>query len=115
MSCVATSGSSLILVILAAGTLPLLLFQGVHPAILLISLRIALESCALNVGSPNRFPMGLVWAEGGPPLPLLPLPPPHRSERLGSVVAGNLHPPIGTLGCKNLDWPIDQSSRVVST
>ena len=64
--CIATSGSSLILVILAAGTLPPLLFQGVHPVILSISPRIALESCALNVGSPNGFPMGLVWAGGIP-------------------------------------------------
>ena len=54
---------------MAAGMLPLLLFQGVHPVVLLISLRIALESCALKVGSPNGFPMGLVWAGGIPPLP----------------------------------------------
>ena len=89
---VATSRSSLILVTLAAGMLPLLLFQGVCPVILLISPRIALESCALNVGSPNRFPMGLVWAGGIPPLPLLPLPPLPRSGHLGSMVAGSLYP-----------------------
>ena len=64
---VVTSRSSLIPVILAAGTLPLLLFQGVRPVILSISPRIALESCALNVGSPNGFPSGLLWAGGIPP------------------------------------------------
>ena len=109
---VATSGSSLILVILAAGTLPLLLFQGVHPVILSISPRMVLESCALTTGSPNGFPTGLVWAGGGPPLPLLPLPPLPCSGHLGSVVAGNLHPQVGTLQYKIVDWPIDQSSRV---
>ena len=61
---VATSRSSLIPVILAAGTLSRLLFHGVHPVSLSISLRIALESFALNVGSPNRFLMGLVLAGG---------------------------------------------------
>ena len=64
---VATSRSNLTPVILAAGMLPLLLFQGVHAVILSISPRIALESCALNVGSPNGFPMALVWAGGVPP------------------------------------------------
>ena len=64
---VATTRSNLILVILAAGTLPLLLFQGVCPVILLISLRIALESCALNAGSLNGSLMGLVLAGGVPP------------------------------------------------
>ena len=59
---VATSGSCLILVILAAGMLPLLLFQGVHPVILLISPRIT-----LNAGLPNGFPSGLVGAGGVPP------------------------------------------------
>ena len=44
---VATTRSSLIPVILAAGMLSLLLFQGVHPVILLISPSMALESCAL--------------------------------------------------------------------
>ena len=56
---VATSGSSLIPVILAAGMWPLLLFQGVRPVILSISPRITLESCALNTGSLNGFPLGL--------------------------------------------------------
>ena len=103
---VATSGSSLILVILAAGTLSLLLFQGVCPVILLISPSMALESCALNVGSPNGFPTGLVWAGGIPPH-FLP-----RSGHLGSMVAGNLHPWVGTLRYKIVDWPIGQSSGV---
>ena len=109
---VATSRFSLIQVILAAGMLPLLLFQGVCPVSLLSSPRIALESCALNAGSPNGFLMGLVWAGGIPCLPLLPLPPLPHSGRLGSVVAGNLHPLIGTLWYKDVDWLIDQSSRV---
>ena len=67
ISRVAASASNLIPVILAAGTLPRLLFQGVHLVILSISLRIALESCALNAGSLNGSLMGLVLAEGIPP------------------------------------------------
>ena len=109
---VATSSSSLIPVILAAGTLPLLLFQGVCPVSLSNSLRISLESCALKGGSPNGFSMGLVWAGGIPPLPLLPLPPLPHSGCLGSVVACNLHPQVGTLQNKIVDWPIGQSSGV---
>ena len=70
------------------GTFPLLLFQGVYPVSLSCSLRIALWSCALNVGSP----MGLVWAGGVPPLPLLPLPPLPHCWCPGSVVASNCHP-----------------------
>ena len=106
---VAGAGSSLIPVILAAGTLPVLLFQGVCPVILSISLRIALESCALNVGSPNGFPMGLVLAGGIPPRPLLPLPPLPHSGCLGSVVAGMLRPLEGTLWCTDVDLMIGQS------
>ena len=100
---VAASRSNLIPVILAAGTLPQLLFQGVHPVSLSISPRIALESCALKAGSPNGFLMGLVWAGGVPPLPLLPLPPLPHSGRLGRVVAGNLCPLIGTLQYTDVD------------
>ena len=100
---IATSGSSLILVILAAGTLPLLLFQGVRLVILLISPRIVLESCALNVGSPNGFLLGMVWAGGVPPKPLLPWPPLPHSGCLGSMVAGNLHPQVGMLQCTDVD------------
>ena len=109
---VGTSGFSLILVTLAAEMLPLLLFQGVHPVILSIPPRIALESCALKPGSPNGFPMGLVWAGGVPPLPLLSLPPLPCLGCLGSMVSGNLHPQVGTLWYKILDWPIGQSSGV---
>ena len=100
---VAASGSNLIPVILAAGTLPQLLFQGVHPVSLSISPRIALESCALKAGSPNEFPMGLVWAGGVPPRPLLLLPPLPRSGHLESMVAGSLHPQVGTLWYKIVD------------
>ena len=100
---VAASGSSLTPVILAAGTLFLLLFQGVRPVILSISPSMALESCALNVGSPNWFPMGLVLAGGVPPLPCLPLPPLPCSGHLGSVVAGMLRPLEGTLRCTDVD------------
>ena len=109
---IVTSRSSLIPVILAAGTLPLLLFQDVHPVILSISPRIALESCALNVGSPNGFLTGLVWAGGIPPQPLLPLPPLPCSGHLGSMVAGSLHPQVWTLWYTNVDLTIGQSSRV---
>ena len=109
---VATSSSSLIPVILAAGTLPLLLFQGVCPVSLSNSLRISLESCALKGGSPNGFSMGLVWAGGIPPLPLLPLPPLPHSGHLGHVVSGSLHPQVGTFWCKIVDSLIDQSSGV---
>ena len=100
---VATSGSNLILMILAAGTLPQLLFQGVRPVILSISPRMTLESCALNAGSSNGFLMGLVWAGGVTPQPLLPFPPLPHSGHLGSVVAGNLHPLIGTLWYTDVD------------
>ena len=97
ISRVAAARFNLTPVILAAGTLSLLLFQGVRPVILSISPRIVLASCALNVGCPNGFPMGLVLAEGVPPLPLLPLPPLPHSGHLGSMVAGMLHPLEGTL------------------
>ena len=110
--CVATSGLSLIPVILAAGTLPLLLFQGVCPVRFSYSLRIALESCALNGGSPNGFPLGLVWAGGIPPLSLLPLPPLPHSGYLGSMAAGNLCRRVGTLHYRIVDWSIDQSFGV---
>ena len=108
---IATSRFSLILVILAAGTLFLLLFQGVRPVILLISPSIALESCALNVGSVNGFLMGLVLAGGVPPHPLLSLPPLPHSGHLGSVVVGMLHPLEETLRCTDGDLMIGQSFR----
>ena len=75
-----------------AGMFPLLLFQGICPVSLSCSLRIALWSCALNAGSPDGFPMGLVWAGGVPPLP--------RCWHLGSMVAGNC---IRLLGCLGIE------------
>ena len=111
---VATSGPRITLTpgILVAGTLPRLLFQGVHPVILSISPRMILESCALNVGSPNGFPTGLVWAGGIPPLPLLSLLPLPCLGCLGSVVAGMLHPLKGTLQCISVNLTIGQSFGV---
>ena len=105
-------GINLILVTRAAGTLPLLLFQGVRPVILLISPRIILESCALKAGSPIRFLVVLVWAGVAAPLPLLPLAPLPRPGRLGSMVAHMLHPLEGTLRYINVDLTIGQSDGV---
>ena len=109
-ACVATTGASLIPVILAGGTLSLLVFQGVHPVTHSISPRMRWESCALKAGSVSGFPMGLGWA-GGAPLPVPPLlglpllpPPLPRSGCLGNVAAGNLRPLIGTLWCINLGF-----------
>ena len=115
---VATPGSNLILVILAAGMSSLLAFQGVRPVLRSISPRMRRVSCALNSGSVSGFPMVLVWVGGSllpvPPLPGFPLlPPPRpRSGRLGNVVAGNLRPLIGTLRCTDEDLSVDQSSGV---
>ena len=69
---VATTGSSLIPVILAGGTLSLLAFQGVRPVTRSISPWMRQESCALKAGSVSGFPTGLGWA-GGAPLPVPPL------------------------------------------
>ena len=80
---------------LAVGMLPLLLFQGVHPVILLTSPRMILESCALNAGSLSGFLMGLVLAGVATPLPLLPLLPLPHLGHLGNVVARMLHPLAG--------------------
>ena len=105
---VAASGTNLILVTLAAGTFSLLLFQGVHPVALTISLSMAQESCALNAGSPNGFLMGPVWA-GGAPLPAPPLgvpllpPPLPCSGSLGNMVAGSMRPLEGMLRYTDLD------------
>ena len=60
-SCAATTGFNLIPVILAAGTLSLLSFQGVRPVTCSISPRMTRESCALKVGSVSGFPTVLVW------------------------------------------------------
>ena len=99
---------SLTSVTCAVGMFPLLLFQGVCPVILLYSLRIALWSCALNAGSPNGFLMGLVWAGGVPPLPLPPLPPLPCCWCLGSMVAPNCHPHVGTTWYKIEGFYFDQ-------
>ena len=115
---VATPESNLILVILAAGTLSLLSFQGVRPVTRSISPRMRRVSCALKAGSVSGFPTVLVWVGGlplpVPPLPVFPplLPPLPRSGRLGNVVAGNLRPLIGTLRCTDEDFSVDQSSGV---
>ena len=111
---VATSGIDLIPVTLAAGTFPLLLFQGVCPVVLLISPRMILESCALNVGTLSWFLMGLVWAGSAAPLPLHPLPPLPCPGHLGNMVADSLHPRVGTLWYKIVDWLIGQSSGVAN-
>ena len=115
---VATPESNLILVILAAGTLSLLSFQGVRPVTRSISPRMRRVSCALNAGSVSGFPTVLVWVGAAPlpvpPLPGLPLlPPPRpRSGLLGNVVTGNLRPLKGTLRCTDEDFSVDQSSGV---
>ena len=109
---VAASGPriNLIPVTRAARTLPLLLFQSVHPVILSISPRIILESCALKAGSPIGFPVAVVRAGVAAPLPLPLLPPLPHPGCLGSMVAGMLHPPEGTLRYINVDLMIGQSS-----
>ena len=117
-SCAATTRFNLTPVILAVGTLSLLLFQGVRPVIHSISPCTRWVSCALNAGSVSGFPMGLVWVGGAPcplpPLPGFPLRPPPlpRSGCLGNVAAGNLRPLEGTLRCINVDFSVDQSFRV---
>ena len=109
--CVAASGprANLRLVTLAAGTLSLSRFHNVRPVTLSISLRMTLESCALNVGSPIGFSAVITWAGVAAPLPLLPLLPPPHPGRLGSVVAGMLHPLEGTLRCTDVDLTLGQS------
>ena len=117
-SCAAPTGFNLILVILAVGTLSLLLFQGVRPVTRSISPHMRWESCALKAGSVSGFPTVLVWVGGAPlPVPPLPgfpllLPPLPRSGCLGNVVAGNLRPLEGTLRYKDVDFSVDQSFGV---
>ena len=117
-SCAATTGFNLILVILAVGTLSLLMFQGVHPVTRSISPHMRRESCALKAGSVSGFLTGLVWV-GGVPLPLPPLPglplllpPLPHSGCLGNMAAGSLCPLKGMLRYINLDFSVDQSFRV---
>ena len=91
-----------------AGSFPLLLFHAVCPVSLSCSLRIALWSCALNAGSQNGFPMGLVLAGGVPPLPLLPLPLLPGCCHLGSMVAHDCHPCLGMTQYISVGWHPDQ-------
>ena len=116
--CAATTGFNLFPVILAVGTLSLLLFQGVHPVTRSISPRMGWESCALKAGSVSGFPTGLVWVGGAPlPVPPLPgfpllLPPLPHYGSLGNMAAGNLRPLEGTLWYINVDFSVDQPFRV---
>ena len=71
-----------------------------------------LKSCALNMGLPIGFSAVIIRAGVAAPLPLLPLPPLPCPGHLGSVVAGMLHPPEGTLQCTDVDLTIGQSFRV---
>ena len=100
----ATTGFNLIPVILEAGTLSLLSFQGVRPVTRSISPHMRRESCALKVGSISGFPTVLVLVGGAP----RPVPPRPRSGCLGNVVAGNLRPLTGTLRYINEDFSVDQ-------
>ena len=70
-----------------------------------------LESCALNAGLPIGFSAVITQAGVAAPLPLLPLPPLPRPGCLGSVVAGMLHPLVGTLQYTDVDLTIGQSFR----
>ena len=108
---VASSGprSIVCLVTVAAGTLSLLTFHNVRPVTLSISPRMILESWALNAGLLIGFSAVITWAGVAAPLPLLPLPPLPHPGRLGSVVAGMLHPLEGTLWCTDVDLMIGQS------
>ena len=117
-SCAATLGFNLILVILAAGTLSLLLFQGVRPVTHSISPCMKRESCALKAGSVSGFLTVMVWAVGAPwPVPPLPgfpllLPPLPHSGCLGNVAAGNQRPLEETLQYIIVDCVVDQSFGV---
>ena len=95
-------GINLTLVILAGGTLSLLLFHKVLPVILSISPVMILESCALNAVLPIGFLAVIIWAGVVVLLPLLPPLPLPRPGCLGSVVAHMLRPREGTLRCINV-------------
>ena len=117
-TCAASTGFNLIPVILAAGTLSQLSFQGVRPVTRSISPHMRWESCALKAGSVSGFPTVLVWVGGAPlpvpPLPGLPLllPPLPHSGCLGNVAAGNLCLLEETLQYIIVDCAVDQSFRV---
>ena len=100
------------LVMVAVGMLLLSMFHNVLPETLSISLRMILESCALNAGLPIGFSAVITWAGVAAPLPLLPLPLLPLPGRLGSVVARMLRPLEGTLRCKNVGLTLGQSFRV---
>ena len=107
----ASPRSILRLVTVAVGLLFLLMFHNVLPETLSISLRMILESCALNAGLPSRFSAVITWAGAVAPLPLLrPLPLP-RPGCLGSVVTRMLRPLEGTLWYTDVGFDLGQSSR----
>ena len=88
------------------GTSLQLLFQGICPVRFSNSPMITLESCALNAGSSNGFPLAVVLAVGTPPHPLPGILFPRH------MVARNLHPFEWTLWYEIVDWPIGQSCGV---
>ena len=104
-------GINLILRILVIGTLLLSMFHKVRPVTLSISLRMILESCSLNAGLPIGFSAVITRAGVVAPLPLLPLLPLPHPGCLGSMVAGMLHPLVGTLQYTDVDLTIGQSFR----
>ena len=105
-------GINLLPVILAAGTLSLLMFHNVCPVTLSISPRMILESCALKVGFPIGFSAVITRAGVAVPLPPPPLSLLPHPGRLGSVVAHMLHPLEGMPQCINVDLMIGQSFGV---
>ena len=114
MTCVSAvvPRSILHLVMVAVGTLLLSMFHNVPPETLSISLRMILESCALNAGLPIGFSVVIIWAGVAAPLPLPPLPLLPHPGHLGSMVARNLRPLEGTLWCINVDLTVGQSFGV---
>ena len=100
------------LVTVAAGTLLLSMFHNVLPETLSISLRMILKSCALNAGLPIGFSVVTIWVGVAAPLSLLPLLPPPRPVRLGSMVAHMLCPLVGTLWCTDVGFDLGQFSGV---
>ena len=75
------------------------MFQSVRPVTRSISLRMILESCALNAGLLIGFSAVIIRAGVAAPLPLLPPLPLPCPGRLGNVVACMLHPLEGMLRC----------------